>query len=133
MPSELRYIIFTETEIKAAALGYLSSKAILLPGTKSSKANLEAVSASSLIISFVRDEFGKRERRVMTSHEVIEALILWCRSKAIALPFRAHKDLIKIGPVLCMRIALNVPEKNVGTVQNLLLNAAKESEAASAA
>lgn len=130
MPSELRYIMFTETEIKAAALDYLSSKSVLLPGTESSKANLEAVSASSLIISFVKDEFGKRERRVMTSHEVIEALILWCRSKAVALPFRAQKDLIKIGPVLCMRIALNVPEKNIGSVETLLLNAARGSKAA---
>ena len=100
MPSELRYIMFTEKEIAEAAINFISNKSVLVPGMKNSKAKLESMSENSLVISFVKDEFGKRERRVMTSYEITESLILWCKSKAIALPLHASKELVKIGKAI---------------------------------
>lgn len=133
MPSELRYIMFTEKEIAEAAINFISNKSVLVPGMKNSKAKLETMSENSLVISFVKDEFGKRERRVMTSYEIIECLILWCKSKAIALPFSANKDLVQIGKILCMRISMNIPDQNIDSVQKLVMTASSKSRAAPAA
>ena len=133
MPSELRYIMFTEKEIAEAAINFISNKSVLVPGMKNSKAKLESVSENSLVISFVKDEFGKRERRVMTSYEIIESLILWCKSKAIALPLNATKDLVKIGKIICMRITMNIPDRNIESVERLVLSAHPKSRAAPAA
>ena len=133
MPSELRYIMFTEKEIAEAAINFISNKSVLVPGMKNSKAKLETMSENSLVISFVKDEFGKRERRVMTSYEIIECLILWCKSKAIALPLSANKDLVQIGKILCMRISMNIPDQNIDSVQKLVMTASSKSRAAPAA
>ena len=133
MPSELRYIMFTEKEIAEAAINFISNKSVLVPGMKNSKAKLESMSENSLVISFVKDEFGKRERRVMTSYEITESLILWCKSKAIALPLHASKELVKIGKIICMRISMNIPDRNIESVQKLILKANPRSRAAPAA
>ena len=133
MPSELRYIMFTEKEIAEAAINFISNKSVLVPGMKNSKAKLETMSENSLVISFVKDEFGKRERRVMTSYEIIECLILWCKSKAIALPLSANKDLVQIGKILCMRISMNIPDQNINSVQKLVMTASSKTRAAPAA
>ena len=120
-------------EIVEAAINFISNKSVLVAGINNSKAKLESISENSLVISFVKDEFGKRERRVMTSYEIIEGLILWCKSKAIALPFNANKNLVKIGKIICLRITMNIPERNVESVQKLVLSANIKPRAAPAA
>jgi len=133
MSSELRYIMFTEKEIAEAAVGYLAHRSAVAPGAKNAKPKVETLNPSSLVVSYQKDEFGKRERRVFSSFEMIDALVSWCRAQSVMLPLSAHKDLVRIGKVICMRMALNVPEKNVTSVERLILAASTDPDSASAA
>ncbi len=91
MPSELRKIVFTKDEVRAAAVSYCLHAHVRMP-----QANIEDLVISSNLGELVTLKFtvsnpAERAEVILSQEQMAAAIIKFCREQGIPLPKKAKK------------------------------------------
>ena len=124
MSFELRYHMFTGPEICEAVVGFMNSK--IGATLTNAQPKIERITDTSVVISYQKNEFGARDKEVVPTAELIDALIKWCRSKGIHLPLGGSRSFQALGSILCLRVATNIRASHIPAVEKLILKGAAE-------
>ena len=94
MPREINYLVFSTEELFAALAGFRRSQGNPLPGDTVERLTIRKTEASFQVTARVKTNRSGRVISVMVEpHEVLSALILFCKSVGIPLALKAHKAL----------------------------------------
>jgi|SRR4051812_19624004 hypothetical protein len=121
MPREINYLAFSTEELSAAIAVFRRSQGNPLPGDTVERLTIRTVEKSFQVAALVKDSrSGKMTVIMVESHEVLSALILFCKHAGIPLSLKAHKGLDVIGDQVAMLTTLNFsysrPEEKNGAI-----------------
>jgi hypothetical protein len=103
MPREINYLAFSTEELSAAIAVFRRSQGNPLPGDTVERLTIRTVEKSFQVAALVKDSrSGKMTVIMVESHEVLSALILFCKHAGIPLSLKAHKGLDVIGDQVAM-------------------------------
>jgi hypothetical protein len=121
MPREINYLAFSTEELCAALSGFRRSQSNPLPGDTVERLTIQKMETSFQVTAWVKDNrSGKVTPVVAEAHEVLSALILFCKRAGIPLALKAHKGLDVIGDQVAMLTTVNFsysrPEEKNGAI-----------------
>ena len=121
MPKEINYLVFSNEELSAAITGLRRSQGNPLPGDTVERLTTRKTETSFQVTAWVKtNRSGKVIPVMVDSHEVLSALILFCKSVGIPLALKAHKALDVIGDQVAMlstvNFSYNRPEEKNGAI-----------------
>ena len=121
MPKEINYLVFSNEELSAAITGLRRSQGNPLPGDTVERLTTRKTETSFQVTAWVKtNRSGKVIPVMVDPHEVLSALILFCKSVGIPLALKAHKVLDVIGNQVAMlttvNFAYNRPEQKNGAI-----------------
>jgi hypothetical protein len=121
MPKEINYLVFSNEELSAAITGFRRSQGNPLPGDTVERLTTRKTETSFQVTAWVKtNRSGKVIPVMVDPHEVLSALILFCKSVGIPLALKAHKALDVIGDQVAMLTTVNFsynrPEEKNGAI-----------------
>lgn len=121
MPREINYLVFSNEELFAALAGFRRSQGNPLPGDAVERLTIRKTETSFQVMARVKtNRSGKVIPVMVEPHEVLSALILFCKSIGIPLALKAHKALDVIGDQVAMLTTVNFsynrPEEKNGVI-----------------
>ena len=121
MPKEINYLVFSNEELSAAITGLRRSQGNPLPGDTVERLTTRKTETSFQVTVWVKtNRSGKVILVIVDPHEVLSALILFCKSVGIPLALKAHKALDVIGDQVAMLATVNFsysrPEEKNGVI-----------------
>ena len=121
MPKEINYLVFSNEELSAAITGLRRSQGNPLPGDTVERLTTRKTETSFQVTVWVKtNRSGKVILVIVDPHEVLSALILFCKSVGIPLALKAHKVLDVIGNQVAMLTTVNFsynrPEEKNGVI-----------------
>jgi hypothetical protein len=121
MPREINYLAFSDAELSAALRHFRLSQANLLPGDTVEHLAVRRAERTFHVVACIKDGRSGRVTRVAVEpHEVLSALILFCKRAGIPLALGAHKTLDVIGGQVSLlstaNFSYNRPEERDGAI-----------------
>ena len=121
MPKQVRCLVFSNEELSAAITGLRRSQGNPLPGDTVERLTTRKTETSFQVTVWVKtNRSGKVILVIVDPHEVLSALILFCKSVGIPLALKAHKALDVIGDQVAMLATVNFsysrPEEKNGVI-----------------
>src|SRR5690349_10885695 len=121
MPKEINYLVFSNEELSAAITGLRRSQGNPLPGDTVERLTTRKTETSFQVTAWVKtNRSGKVIPVMVDPHEVLSALILFCKSVGIPLALKAHKALDVFGDQVAMlstvNFSYNRPEEKNGAI-----------------
>ncbi len=114
MPSELRKLVFSETELRAAMVNFALRNDMRVPAANIDKLDINDEDKLTITLSFTTDDPSSDQNLVFNKEKVTAAIILYCRNNSIPLPRVARKVIAKDGNTLTMMVNLRWPPKKDG-------------------
>ena len=114
MPSEMRKMVFTEEELRAALVNYALRTNKKLPNATIDKIQLEEKEGISATIIYRHDESEEAKTVVFEETHVAAAIVLFCRAHEIPLPREARKVLVPADNSVAMIVQLDHSNKSPG-------------------
>jgi hypothetical protein len=121
MPREINYLAFSTEELSAALAGFRCSQGNPFPGDMVERLTIRKTETSFQVTARIKiTRSGKVILVMVEPHEVLSALILFCKSVGIPLALKAHKALDVIGDQVAMLTTVNFsynrPEEKNGVI-----------------
>jgi hypothetical protein len=121
MPREINYLAFSDAELSAALRHFRLSQGTLHPGDTVEHLAVRRAERTFHVVACVKDGRSGRVARVAVEpHEVLSALILFCKRAGIPLALRAHKTLDVVGGRVSLlstaNFAYSRPEERDGAI-----------------
>lgn len=118
MPSEMRKMVFSEEELRAALVNYALRTKRKLPNATIEKLRLEEKEGITVTIIYSHDESEEAKTVVFEETHVAAAVILFCRTHDIPLPREARKVLVPAESSVAMLVQMDHSDKVPGIRQN---------------
>jgi hypothetical protein len=121
MTKEIRYLAFSNEELSMALAKYRRSQANPFPGDTIENLNIIQMHGHFILRVFTNgNQPGKGNIVQIEQHEVLSALIFFCKHQGIPLAMKAYKSLEVIGDQIAMLTTANFtydrPEEKHGSI-----------------
>src|SRR5690242_12665114 len=121
MTKEIRFLTFSNEEVTTALGEFRRSQAKPFPGNTIERLAIQQVQETFMVMVQARDSrSGKTTPVQVGCHEVLAALIFFCKRRGIPLAMKANKTLEVIGDQITMLMTANFsynrPEERNGTI-----------------
>lgn len=111
MPAELRKLVFSETELRAALVNFALRNDMHVPAANIDNVDIDDEKELTITLNFTTDDPSSNKNLVFNKEKVTAAIILYCRNNSIPLPRVARKVVAKDGDTVTMMINLHWPPK----------------------
>lgn len=122
MPLELRKILFSRDEIRAATLAHCRATGRPMPQTPVTSLAIRNNETATVVLHFAAGARMPEPGEVaVSSGDTVEALIQYCLSMRIPLPRAGKKVLWHVDDALALMITLNVETDTEGREKRAIL------------
>ena len=111
MPAELRKLIFSEAELRAAMVNFALRNDMRVPAANIDKVDIDDEEDLTITLCFTSDDPAKDKDLVFNKEQIMAGVILYCRNYSIPLPRVGRKVLAKDGNTVTMMINMRWPPK----------------------
>ena len=123
MAAELRHIIFSRQEVIEAVLQYMLRTGERTPQGVVTGMTVNSKAIIGIVLEITEDVSNKVHTLNVAGDKLTAALILFCKTTRIPLPYKGQKKLQMFGNNLSMIVSKNIPVENIKAAQELLLDA----------
>ncbi len=107
MPKELRKLVFTKEEVKAATFDYCLRNGVRIPQAPIDDVIIEDNDQSFVTLCFSTDDLGDQKKFPLGRDKVGAALIKYCSANGIPMPRMAQKVLTVDNGDVAMMVSLH--------------------------
>jgi len=109
MPSEVRYVIFSKSELGTAIRQYFAKTGRSLPIGQTRQIRLTVEVGVTASLEIVEDRNDRVHQIFIDTDQIVSALILYCKDAEVPLPLHSTKVLQIVGSNVCLFICKNMP------------------------